>query len=211
MISCSTLLPSWRSLRFRYIGACSCVALWSSRHIFEPNEITSFPQCDVHFLRNSYHDTHGRHTPPSSACHCCELHFVVPCVDEKVRHLRGLSTPSSGCCSPTASSRLRAAFLRRSITAVRSLTLTMVSLVFDIERVCLVRQRLDDDLHVTTQAIRAWCNSACSGCSGCTAFPFGDSVVSSTRISGLSPHPEAPRPPLPCSAAPPKQRSLILV
>ena len=31
----------------------------------------------------------------------------------------------------------------------------MVSLVLDIERNCLASQHLDDDLHVTTQAIRA--------------------------------------------------------
>ena len=43
-----------------------------------------------------------------------------------------------------------------------SFTLAMVSLVFDIERNCPASHNLDDDLHVTTQAIRAWCNSASS-------------------------------------------------
>ena len=35
-----------------------------------------------------------------------------------------------------------------------SFTLAMLLLVFDTERDCFASQRLDDDLHVTTQAIR---------------------------------------------------------
>ena len=58
----------------------------------------------------------------------------------------------SGCCSPTVSSRHRAAFLEDQsllvgMNAFLVFTSSMVSLAFDIERSCLASQRLDDDLH----------------------------------------------------------------
>ena len=108
-----------------------------------------------------------------------------------------------------------------------SFTLAMVSLVSDIERKCPVSQHLDDDLHVTTQAISTWCtltgsNSLVAVIPGVTgyvnhlilvehcfdlAFDLCCRPLFDTNF-GLSPRPEAPRPPLQCSAAPPKQRSL---
>ena len=83
-----------------------------------------------------------------------------------------------------------------------SFTLATVSLVSDIERKCPVSQHLDDDLHVTTQAISTWCtptgsNSLVAVIPGVTGYVnhlilvehcfdlalTSAAVLSSTRIS----------------------------
>ena len=84
-----------------------------------------------------------RSSTPSFLDHA--IHFTV------LPHDPATQSFPSGCCSPTVSSRHRAAFLEDQsllvgMNAFLVFTSSMVSLAFDIECSCLTSQRLDDDL-----------------------------------------------------------------
>ena len=84
--------------------------------------------------------------------------------------------PPSGRCSSTLSSPSSSYFPTKIKHCLSQwmpclyFTLATVSLVSDIERKYLVSQHLDDNLHVTTQAISTWCTPTGSN-SLVTVFP----------------------------------------